>query len=305
MGDEESIVIRKLHERINERLREMKIRDRAQAEPVLMQLIDEIEVEMSKDASLLSITEREAVYEELKQQEEDQDNSIKRVRTRVRQTFGKQLSSLDRLLAFAELEASRLERLICNGFDVLEAKTPRPDPLAVTGALLKCLLLLSLYSKMCRIAAEITCLMKESLLDGAGARLRTLHEHLIVATLISNDHTYELAERYQDHAVFEDLKRLRAIQRNVRNSVYVEDPEHERELSDRIAEAEPIARQAQARWGRALRSKTSGLVQDSPPVPAKSALSPLRTWKRLQNQKFCGQIILKVTTLFMPEPMLR
>jgi hypothetical protein len=255
MSYEESIVVRELWVRVNQRLREMNIKDKAEGERVVDQLVEDIRYELSHDSSLVPAAVKEQIYNELRTWKESRETTTQLVRSEVRQAFDQQFRLSDRLLAFAELEAVRFEKLFASGFQTLYSKTPRPDPAAVTGAPLKCLLLLSLYSKMCTIVTEILCLMKENLLDGAESRLRTLHEHVIVATLITNDHTYELSERYQDHAVFEDLKRLRAIRKNIRDSIYIANPKAEKELDDQIADSEQAASLAQARWGANIKEQ--------------------------------------------------
>ena len=135
---------------------------------------------------------------------------------------------------------------------VLLAKDPRPDSDRVTGAFVKCLLLLSLYGKSCSVASEISVMLKQGLPDGATARLRTLYEHIAISLVLGNDHTYEVSERYHDHAVFEALQEMRAEKRAYANPIFVYPDGFLAEIEAKIAEAEDYARQAKARWGAAV-----------------------------------------------------
>jgi hypothetical protein len=162
------------------------------------------------------------------------------------------LDSLDDLLAFAELLNSRMVTAFAEGYKHLEKKEPRPVTDTVTGAPLACLLMLGLHSRSCVIATEISVLMRNGLLDGAESRLRTMHEHSTVMTLIMNDHTYMVAERYQDQATFEALRELRAQQRSYATPQFKRNAARDQSISDEIAVAQEEARQARARWGKEI-----------------------------------------------------
>lgn len=96
-----------------------------------------------------------------------------------------------------------LKQSIRDNFGELRKKDPRPDPEIATGAMLKCILLLALLSRIRTVAEEIGCLLAEGFLEAAVARLRTMHEHVVIINLLMNDHTYEVCEQYHEHAVFE------------------------------------------------------------------------------------------------------
>jgi hypothetical protein len=68
-------------------------------------------------------------------------------------------------------------------------------------------------------------------------------------TLLGNDHTYELAERYQDHACFEALNELRAHKRALAYPVWAKNPRRDEEIAREITAAEQEANEARARWG--------------------------------------------------------
>lgn len=119
---------------------------------------------------------------------------------------------LDDCLATANLVNARLVQTVFRNGDILRNKNPRPVPDTITGAYVKCLHLLALYGKSCRVATEISHLLQVGFPDAAASRFRTLYEHLVVMMLLHNDSTYELSEGYQDSAVFEYIKRLKADQ---------------------------------------------------------------------------------------------
>jgi hypothetical protein len=79
-----------------------------------------------------------------------------------------------------------------------------------------------------------------------------MHEHATVMTLIMNDHTYMVGERYQDQAVFEALRELRAQQRSYATPAFKRDAVRDQSISQEIAAAQEEARQARARWGKEI-----------------------------------------------------
>jgi len=138
--------------------------------------------------------------------------TLRNVRRSIVEAWGPALGELDRCLSIADLVFSRLSRAVFVNGDVLKQKDPRPLPGRVTGAYVKCLLLLGLYGKSCGIVTEIVSLLREGLPDAALSRLRTLHEHLVIIAVLADDHSYEIGEKYEDSAVFENLKQLKTEQ---------------------------------------------------------------------------------------------
>jgi hypothetical protein len=69
-----------------------------------------------------------------------------------------------------------------------------------------------------------------------------------VITLLYNDHTYELAERYQDHACYEYLKQLRVYKKVYSDPIWRVQP-GQKELVQEIAAVENDVREARLRWG--------------------------------------------------------
>ncbi|MBX3566315.1 MAG: hypothetical protein KF730_17280 [Sphingomonas sp.] len=67
--------------------------------------------------------------------------------------------------------------------------------------------LIHLHVRACQVVAEILCLMENGFADGAMARWRTLHEIVIVASVIA-EHGEELAERYRAHEAIEAKRAL-------------------------------------------------------------------------------------------------
>jgi hypothetical protein len=146
-----------------------------------------------------------------------QDRKVRKARrrtaTKVRRDISKHwrsaFDSLNELLAVANLINARLVQAVFMNGEILRSKNPSPLADMVTGAHLKCLHLLALYGKSCRIATEISHLLQVGFPDAAASRLRTLYEHLVIMMLLLNDSTYELSERYQESAVFEYIKQLK------------------------------------------------------------------------------------------------
>ena len=183
---------------------------------------------------------------------------ISKIRLRASKEVGREIAhvwaaafaNLERCLALADHINTRFVQTIFNtGSDVLKAKVPRPDPISLSGAYLKCVLLLSLYGKSCCIATEISCLLKAGFPDGAMSRLRTLHEHLVILMLLNNDETYELSERYQDHAVFEQLKLLRAEKRSYEDPIWAKPKDYDKKIAVEISELVALAAGARSKWG--------------------------------------------------------
>ena len=66
-------------------------------------------------------------------------------------------------------------------------------------------------------------------------------------TLIRNDQTYEVAERYQDHACFEELSRLKGMKRAYSDPAWKADPALDEWIAEEIAEVEAVAEEARSR----------------------------------------------------------
>lgn len=163
--------------------------------------------------------------------------------------FGRVLDTLDNCIALGELLHEQVEDTFARGRDVLISKVPRPRAEVVTGAPLKCLLLFGLHARSCIIANEISILLRNGFPDGADSRLRTLHEHAVMMTIIGNDGTYAVAERYQDHAVSEYLRQLRSTKRSFEDPYWNLDSVARYNIDQDIAALEASVREAKARWG--------------------------------------------------------
>ena len=68
-----------------------------------------------------------------------------------------------------------------------------------------------LHARACQVASEIVTLLSQGFADGAIARWRTLHEIVVVASLIKN-HDEDLALRYTLHEAIESHKATRLYQ---------------------------------------------------------------------------------------------
>ncbi|WP_432973493.1 DUF5677 domain-containing protein [Dactylosporangium sp. CA-233914] len=60
-----------------------------------------------------------------------------------------------------------------------------------------------LHARACTTAAEVLCLMRSGLADGAAARRRTIHELSVVLNLVVDHQQLDLAQRYVDYAIVE------------------------------------------------------------------------------------------------------
>jgi Family of unknown function (DUF5677) len=87
-------------------------------------------------------------------------------------------------------------------------------PEALNDEWIRFLALASLHAKSCVIAEEVRVLLAAGLVEGAQARLRTMHECVVFASIIGEDRTGELAVRYHDSANVEGWRLLREIQNN-------------------------------------------------------------------------------------------
>jgi hypothetical protein len=180
--------------------------------------------------------------------------ALRKVSMDIADLWGPPIEALDRCLALADVVYTRLSRAIFTNGDVLRGKDPRPAPDRVTGAYVKCLLMLSLYGKSCAIANEIASLIRTGLSDAALSRLRTLHEHLVVLTVLHNDDDYEMSEQYEDCSVFERLKFLKANVSELSDPIWAPpSQEEEQKLLAELAETEALAQGIVARRGPRIR----------------------------------------------------
>ena len=85
---------------------------------------------------------------------------------------------------------------LCNCDDA-----PRPD-----GYVFQ--VLMTLHARACQVSREIIFLLRYGYADGALARWRTLHEIIVVATII-NEYGDDIARKYQLHYVVQSLKSMR------------------------------------------------------------------------------------------------
>lgn len=263
---DESVLIVELTRRANLLLHQKELSTHEDAEPFFAEVVAEAIRDIANDASLMSAEERADLEAELDEYLLHQPTVVATLRADLARDFAEQFEKVDRCIAFAVLVSTRLDRVVVRNLDLLRRKDPRPHPEAVTGAPLKCLLLLALLNKVWSIATEIAHLMKESFLDAASSRLRTMHEHVVVLTVILNDHTYEVAERYQDHAPFEDLDRLRTYRTNFEDPIYASDPELMLTIDQEIRTAEGFAAEARTRWGSEIAEQYGWARPGLPPA---------------------------------------
>jgi Family of unknown function (DUF5677) len=245
MDVEDSIIIREFQKRYNDAV--------IQSNFTVFPDAVEIENSIVADQRIVPASLRREITSRLHEVSDARITTARGVRNDVAHVWGGALDCFDRFLAFADLINSRFVDVIFRcGSSVLKAKNPRPDPVALTGAYLQCVLLLSLYGKSCSIATEISTLLRDGYPDAAISRLRTLYEHLVIMMVLHNDQTYETIERYQDHAAFEVLSRLRAERRNLANPVFSFPAGYDREVAKQLAEATSLANVARAKWGKSI-----------------------------------------------------
>ena len=244
MNPDESIVLRKLTDLANSALDAGGDRESLDYQ--------RLEREVLADPDIVPAELREQIGTDLAELIKEREQVARDISVRIRQEWGQELEAIGNCLTFGELLHYRMERAFAENLDVLRGKKPRPHPETATGAMLKCLLMLGLHARCFTIASEIYLLISNGLSDGAQSRLRTLHEHSAVMTLIRNDHTYEVAERYQDHACFEELSRLKGMKQAYSDPVWKADPVVDERIAEEIAEAEVVAEEARSRWGRSI-----------------------------------------------------
>lgn len=245
MDPEKSVILTELSERYNRLI----IEHNGAATPDIV----EIENEIIDDPGIIPPSVTAEIKKRAPKMLGARTRTLRDVRRSIAEAWEPALTDLDKCLALADLVFARLSRVIFANGDVLRQKDPRPIPDRVTGAYVKCLLLLSLYGRSCGVATEIASLLREGLPDAAFSRLRTLHEQLVIISILHNDHDYEMSEKYEDCSVFEILKQLKADQRALSDPVWEVSGGYEEELRQDIAEVENLAREIVARRGAAIR----------------------------------------------------
>ena len=243
MDLEDSIVVREFTRRINDAL----------SKGQLLEEVDLVGIENAilRDSDIIPAALRDEVKTALAATVSKRQQRERELSDKLSRVWGSAFDALDNCTAFAEFLCFRLFFLTVRRNDVIKSKDPRPRPgtlESVTGAPLKCINLISLLARSCCIASEISHLLRRGFLGGAESRLRSLHEQTVVITLLSNDPTYELVERYQDHACYEVLKQLR-VYKHVYSEPIWRDKPGEDELTQQITDAEQDVREARLRWG--------------------------------------------------------
>lgn len=216
--------------------------------------IEAIETAIINDPAIMPEHISSNIRKLLQQAGEQRTRTSESIRKDIKDHWRSALDSLDECLAYADFIHARLMDMFANnGREALEEKSRKPPEVEeVKGAELKCLLLISLHARSCVIASEVALLIRNGFLDGAEARLRSLHEHIVTIILIANDKDYEISERYQDRACFEELKRLRARQRHSEHPAFNLTSDTKQELADEISKVETIVTEARARRGKEI-----------------------------------------------------
>jgi hypothetical protein len=241
METEDSIVMKEFTKRVSAALARNQVPD-----------YGAIEHEMLRDPHIVPASFRKELKTSLHEYMGVRSQTMRNSRNLVGREWGGLLDALERFVAFGELIHERAEDMFRDGFRVLSKNNPRPNPEYVTGAVLKCLLLLGIHARSCIVSREVLLLLRNGSPDGAYSRLRTLHEHAVVMTLIANDHTYEVAERYQDHATFEYLNLLRGTRRSFSDPHWRDSESIQDSIDREIAELEADVRRTRTRWGKEI-----------------------------------------------------
>lgn len=247
MDTDDSIYVTEITRRVNELLAQGKNFDDIDTEVIENAIIN--------STDLVPDSIRVAVRRQGRKVRRSRFRTARQVRRNIKKVWGPALALLDDCLTIADLINARLVTTVFVNGDVLRSKDPRPIPDMVTGAYVKCLHLLALYGKSCRIASEAACLLRDGFPDGAISRVRTMHEHLAVLFVLHNDQTYELSEAYQDSAVFTRLKQVRADQMSFADPFWRASDTVTEELEAEIAELENAAAEIIARRAPKIRNQ--------------------------------------------------
>jgi Family of unknown function (DUF5677) len=236
-----------LEDELRRRAKEALAANSFKQEPDLEEIIHNI----IHDPDIAPREVKAEVAENVKNIALDRERQCHDMADRIANRHGSCFDQLDRCLAFGDYINRRLAKVVFRNGDSLRSKEPRPRKEYITGAVLQCLLLLTLQAKVCAIATEISCLLKNGFGDGALSRLRSIYEHTVIISLIALDDTYIVSERYQDYACFEELLRLRTVKDSLVDpeTPGQRDPTTDAELDTAISELEAAAQAHRALWG--------------------------------------------------------
>jgi hypothetical protein len=247
MNTDDSVFIREFTDRWNQIL--ISSNGTIQPDPI------ELENDLLYDPTIVPTQVRTEIANEAAKVSKARMRDARRVRRDIASAWGPAFEAFDQCMVLADLLSVRLTRAIFMNGDRLSAKDPSPVPGMLTGAYVKCLLLLGLFSKSCGIATEISFLLQGGFPDGSLSRLRTLHEHLVIMMMLHNDNTYEVCEGYQDSAVFEELKQLRADLASLSDPIWDIPDGYSEKLMQTIADAELVADGATSRRGTKIKDQ--------------------------------------------------
>jgi hypothetical protein len=213
----------------------------------------ELENELVDDPNIVPAELRSEIANSVPRIIKARQRTARTIRRDIAAKWGPAFEAFDQCIGFADMLSARWINTMFTNHETLKGKEPSPIPGVVTGAYLKCLLLLGLCSKSCGIATEISYLLRDGFPDGALSRLRTLHEHLVIMALLGDDHTYEVCERYQDSAVFEELRQLYVELASLKEPMWDVLDGLAEDLAQKIEEAEPIASEVISRRGTKIK----------------------------------------------------
>ncbi len=266
METNESVFFRVFSDRLNSRRSQMESEDEPDFSEIQEELFSEIQDELLYDPDIVPDNVRYEIIAELSDIRKSRAADTVAVRQAIVDESGSALEALEHVLASAELINRRMARAFQRGVSVLVNSQSRRDDETLTGAPLMCLFGLSIHARACIVATEILSLIRDGLFDGAESRLRTIYEHAVIMTLILRDRTYEIAERYQDHACFEELHRLRTIQSSLADPEYASYNAQRESIAEEIAKGEKFAGLARARWGKEIKEQYEWARPALPPA---------------------------------------
>jgi hypothetical protein len=141
--------------------------------------------------------------------------------------------------------------------------------------------LIRLHVRACLVASEIHALLRTGHANGAMARARTLHEHAVIALVLSKARE-EDAERYQLHAGVERYKRAKDFQRSAKQIGY--EPFSEYEMAEMKAVHEALIARfdkdfaGQYGWACSIVGKSRPTLRDLEDLADLSHLRPYYQW---------------------------
>jgi hypothetical protein len=240
-----SIILREFSRRFNEAV--VNSSHETRPDPV------DIENDLINDPDVVPADVHDNTAREIAGISKARKRAARDARREIAQVWSRPFTLLERCLALADFVNTRFVLTTFGvGSEVLKTKSSDLESEAVSGAYLKCLLLLSLFGKSCCVATEIFTLLEGGFSDGATSRLRTLHEYLVIIMLLHNDHTYEICERYQDRAVFERLNQVRVDKRAYKEPMWNKPQDLDHMMDQEIIELTAYAQRARSKWGRAI-----------------------------------------------------